>query len=179
MLIEIDKASVISRSIRDNTKRGFIVMGDFNGHLSLLEKDRTEDENGKNILKWMDKFDLLLMNADMKCRGLYTWGRQGQKSAIDMVLVNKEVYDCCSSMIVDEGCYEVGFSDHNMVTLELRLREGGGVRFGRKSDRGKAEYRECVRNDEPLVDNFLEALKLKWGDDMDFIEMWDGLVDTQ
>ena len=70
------------------------------------------------------------------------------------------------------------FSDHNMITLELRLRERGTVRFGRKGRGGKV-VRECIRRGEAWVDKFLVELKQKWVAGMGFVEMWDTLVETQ
>ena len=77
----------VERMIRGNTKKGLLVMGDFNAHLGILE-DRREDVNGMMVMEWLDKFDLVLMNADAKCEGVYTWRRGEQKSAIDFILMN-------------------------------------------------------------------------------------------
>ena len=125
----------IKSLIEGNSWRGLMVLGDFNGHLKILENDRLEDANGSMVTRFMDEFNLQLMNADERCRGVYTWGRHNQKSAIDMILVDNVVYGVCGTMVIDEAGDEVTFSDHNMVTLDLKIRERGRVRFGKKGDK--------------------------------------------
>ena len=96
-----------------------------------------------------------------------------------MILVNTEVFGYCGLMTIDEDGLEINFSDHNMVTLELRLRERGNTRYGKKGDRGGKVVKECIRKDKGKVDVFLEGLRSKWVEGMGFIEMWDKLVKTQ
>ena len=69
--------------VKDDKRREVIVIGDFNAHLRLLE-DRKEDINGEMVMRWLDEYDLILMNADEKCEGVYTWSRGDQKSAMWM-----------------------------------------------------------------------------------------------
>ena len=66
-----DIQAQVERMVKDNKRKGLIVLGDFNGHLGLLE-DRRDDINGEMVMKWLDEFDLILMNADEKCEGVYT-----------------------------------------------------------------------------------------------------------
>ena len=169
----------VIRLLKNNSKQGALVLGDFNGHLRVLEGDRGIDENGKMIVRLMEEFNLQLMNADKRCKGKYTWGRGGQRSAIDMILVNTEVFGYCGLMTIDEDGLEINFSDHNMVTLELRLRERGNTRYGKKGDKKGKVMKECIRKDKGKVDMFLEGLRSKWVEGMGFIEMWDNLVKTQ
>ena len=138
----------VNRLIRENRMNGLMVLGDFNGHLSILENDRGEDVNGRMVIKLMDEYNLHLMNADERCKGTYRWGRLGQKSAIDMILVNNAVFKCCGEMFIDESGLEVNFSDHNMVSLELRLRERGSRKFDRKGDQEGKVVVECTRTGE-------------------------------
>ena len=156
-----------------------LVLGDFNGHLSMLESDRGDDDNGRMIIRLMEEYNLHLMNADERCRGIYTWGRGNQRSAIDMILVNYEVFKYCGSMTIDVNGEEISFSDHNMITLELRLRESGCKKFGKKNDKEGKVVRECIRKGEVWVDKFLEELRSRWVQGMGFVEMWDTLVKTQ
>ena len=78
-------------------------------------------------MEWMEEYGLILMNATQKCRGVYTRIERGKKSAIDLVLVNKKIYEICEDMEIDEEKREICFSDHTMVTLELSNRQEGGV----------------------------------------------------
>ena len=67
------------------------VLGDFNGHLGYLG-EQEENENGKQINKFIEETGLLLMNIDTKCTGVYTWERGQQRSVIDLVMVNWKGY---------------------------------------------------------------------------------------
>ena len=100
-------------------------MGDFNAHLERLDGRKT-DENGRMVLEWIDSWDLILLNGDEKCKGTYTWIRGNSKTAIDMVMVNRRMYEVCEEMIIDEDKEEIQFSDHNLVTISIGLRGGGG-----------------------------------------------------
>ena len=50
----------------------------------MLE-NRKEDPNGEMVLKFLEDYDLTLLNADERCEGTYTWHERGQMSDIDMV----------------------------------------------------------------------------------------------
>ena len=67
-----DIQAQVERMVKDNKRRGLIVIGDFNAHLGLF-KDRKEDINREMVMRWLDEYDLILMNADEKCEGVYTW----------------------------------------------------------------------------------------------------------
>ena len=98
-----------------------MILGDMNAHLELLE-DRKKDINGEMIREWMNEEDLILLNGEEKCTGVYTWGRylgedREQKSAIDMVLVNSNLYKKYREMEIDENRDVFRFSDHNLITI--------------------------------------------------------------
>ena len=104
----------IEERIENNEKKGLIIMGDFNGHLNILEKDRKNDKNGDMVLEWMEEFNLKLMNATEKCRGTYTRIVGDQKSALDFILVNRIIYDICISLDIDERKDLTRVSDHTV-----------------------------------------------------------------
>ena len=120
------------RIVRNSANETLVILGDFNAHLEIL-KHKKNNINGSMVMKWLDKLDLTLLNADEMCEGTYTWSRGEQKSALDLVLVNRKMYEVCDRMVVDEGKEEINFSDHSMVTVELglRCRGGGGSHLGR------------------------------------------------
>ena len=161
-----------------NKSEGLIVLGDFNAHLHMLE-DRKEDANGDMILQLIEDYDLTLLNADERCEGVYTWQARGQRSAIDMIMVNRKVYESCGEIVIDEGGNEVNFSDHNVFTVGLNLRERGAVRFDREENRDKWENRVRIRTDKDSMDNFIDLLRERWQEGMWFGELWDILVQTQ
>ncbi|CAL4247906.1 unnamed protein product, partial [Meganyctiphanes norvegica] len=51
----------------------------------------------------------------------YTRIRGTQKSAIDMVLVNDGFYKYCKDMNIDEKQETLSFSDHNLISVTLRI----------------------------------------------------------
>ena len=121
----------IERAMEDNNSEGLIILGDFNAHLERLDGRKT-DENGRMVLEWIDSWDLILLNGDEKCKGTYTWIRGNSKTAIDMVMVSKRMFEVCQEIIIDDDKEEIQFSDHNLVTINIGLRGGGGVSFGKK-----------------------------------------------
>ena len=42
-------------------------------------KNQKLETNGKMILEWMEKYRLITLNDDERCKGLYTWNRGEQK----------------------------------------------------------------------------------------------------
>ncbi|XP_068203194.1 uncharacterized protein PF3D7_1120000-like [Palaemon carinicauda] len=98
-----------------------IIMGDFNGHLGFLGYQE-ENENGKKILEVINNKNLILLNVDEKCKGTYTWERGDQRSAIDLVLVNKEMYEYFNEMNIDEEKVKVDISDHNLIEVEVSVK---------------------------------------------------------
>ena len=129
----------IERAMEDNNSEGLIILGDFNAHLERLDGRKT-DENGRMVLEWIDSWDLILLNGDEKCKGTYTWIRGNSKTAIDMVMVIRRMYEVCEEMIIDEDKEEIQFSDHNLVTISIGLRGGGGVSFGKDNKKVVTEY---------------------------------------
>ena len=98
----------------------YLVLGDMNGHTGLIGYQK-ENENGKMVKDWMNNFGLVLLNLDEKCTGTYTWGRNDQKSVIDYALANGHCYQLFSAMKIDEDKEIFDLSDHNMITVELKL----------------------------------------------------------
>ena len=85
----------------------------------------------------------------------------------------------CDGLVIDGAGDEANFSDHNMLSLKLRLRETGAVKFGKGRDGEGTVIKSCIRKDEFGVSKFIQELKLNWSVGMGYIEMWDSLVDTQ
>ena len=121
-----EKNEIIRREIEEkierNEKEGLIILGDFNGHLDILE-DRKEDENGKMVMEWTSTYGLILLNAEEKCSGKYTWSRGEQKSAIDFVLVNENMYKRIQKMEIDEEQEVIDYSDHNLITVTISMEQ--------------------------------------------------------
>ncbi|XP_068205230.1 uncharacterized protein PF3D7_1120000-like [Palaemon carinicauda] len=134
--------------------QALIIMGDFNGHLGFLGYQE-ENENGKKILEIINNKNLILLNVDEKCKGAYTWERGDQRSAIDLVLVNKEMYEYFDEMNIDEEKDEVDISDHNLTEVEVSVKatiENYKKGFWKESmyyktdEESLREYREELKN---------------------------------
>ena len=101
------------------------IMGDHNGRTTLLEPElKKSDANGEMIEEWVGLQNKILLNADDRCKGMYTFGRDtGKKSAIDQVLTNTKGYNHVHSMFIDEEGDLTETSDHNMVLTYLNLKK--------------------------------------------------------
>ena len=165
----------VEREMKGEEGEGVMVLGDFNAHLNVLEEEREDDENGKMVMRWVEE-GMILMNADEICEGKYTWGNtRGARSAIDLVMANEEMYRVIEGMEIDEEGKEIGFSDHNMVTVSLKLRDGKGERYRDK----EWEKRVYYRKDEESLDQLLVKVKGRWARGMGYEEVWGELVGVQ
>ncbi|CAL4068271.1 unnamed protein product, partial [Meganyctiphanes norvegica] len=148
----------IEKIIKKHKKGGLMILGDYNGHSELLEQDRREDLNGKMVKEWITDYDLILLNADCKCKGLYTRCRGDQKSAIDMVMVNEEMYRMCNKMEIDETKEIISFSDHNLINIDLNL--GGENRKSFES--GKWIVDEYIKRDPTSMNSLTADMRARW-----------------
>ena len=146
--------------------KGIMILGDFNGHLEMLENERKTDENGRTALRWMTKYNLTLLNADEMCDGLYTRVRIipehgiNEKSAIDLVLVNEEMYNWCVNMKIDEEREILRCSDHNLISIGMNIKTGGNHK---KRDTRWVEG-TYYRKDEMALAEFREEMTRKWSE---------------
>ena len=85
-----------------------------NGHTGLIGQQK-ENENGKMVKDWMNDFGLVLQ--------IYLEEINDQKSVIDYALVNGQGYRLFSGMNIDEEREIFDLSDHNMITVELKIPE--------------------------------------------------------
>jgi len=107
------------------------VMGDFYGRLNSIE-NIPSDVNGKMIEKWILDKNLYHLNNDKKCRGKYTYGRKGARSAVDHILVNDEMYNKFIGMNIDETGKEISFSDHNLQRAWFKLGYKHNTKWNKK-----------------------------------------------
>ena len=125
----------IEKMIENNRKEGLLIVGDFNGHLEELD-GRKDDLNGKMVMEWIDKFDLTLMNGDEKCEGTITREQGDIKTAIDMVMMNRTLYEKCIGMKIDEEKEVIHISDHNLISIEFKARQKSGNSYNKKKVEG-------------------------------------------
>jgi len=97
----------------------------------LLKKSHI-DRNGKMILKWLDDYNLTLLNIDDKCKGTFTFTRSRKikkmgkiktyKGINDYALLNNKTYNRFMKMKIDENKEIYDMSDHNLITVNLIIK---------------------------------------------------------
>lgn len=137
----------IERIIENNEGSKLVILGDFNGHVGF-KGYQVINENGKLIIEWMEKYNLIMLNDDFNCQGEITWKRNEQESVIDFVLISKECYDIYEDMTIDEGQQEFDLSDHNLI--EVRIKTGRA----RNHVNNKWISREYYKTDETSLTKF-------------------------
>jgi len=115
--------NIIAKDLIDiykrNTNEKFIVIGDFNAHLDLLEDCRT-DHNGEILLNLLNENDFILGNTQDFCSGTMTWSRGKFSHAIDYIFYNSP----CSGYINNIQISDKPASpktDHHMFTIEIHV----------------------------------------------------------
>ena len=95
-----------------------IVMGDFNGHVGFLgSQDR--NHNGVKLSEFVERWNLIIMNCDTKCRGTFTRIESDNKSVIDYILVNEAMYKHYDSMEIDEDKLLCNLTDHVYIYVDI------------------------------------------------------------
>ena len=117
----------IEKIIENNEQEGLIILGDFNGHLRMIDGKR-DDENGKMILDWGEQYGLITLNLEEKCEGTYTRIAKEQKTTIDYILVNRKIYDIVEEIEIDEDRNILEGSDHVAMRTAIRVKEIQGFR---------------------------------------------------
>ena len=145
----------IETIIENNKMEGLMIMGDFNGHIKEID-GRNEDDNGKMILKWTEKYKLKLLNLDEKCEGKFTRVRGEQKTTIDYVLVNEIIYERFDKMHIDEEKEIIEGSDHTLISVSLNIERSKNIK--------KAEWKEITYylNTENEIESCIKELENKW-----------------
>ena len=146
---------LLEKRIEQNNKEGLMVVGDFNGHIHSIDGKDT-DRNGKMIIEWMDKYELILLNTDEKCKGTFTRIRGNQKTTIDYVLVNKKIYENFVQMHIDEEKMIIDGSDHNLITVDLHIRNKNAMK------KAKWQTYSFYTTNEEAIKKYIEELGTMW-----------------
>ena len=136
----------------EEKENNIILLGDFNGHLGYIGY-QIENRTGKIINKLIENNDLILLNIDPKCDGKYTWQRNNEKSVIDLILVNRKMYNSFQTMEIDEKKEKIDLSDHNMIEVTFR------TFMEKKETWNKWTEREYYRFDEESLKNYLSEVR--------------------
>ena len=106
----------ILQNIEEDEK--IMILGDFNGHLGFIGNQEL-NRNGKFVIEIMENYNLVLLNGDDLCIGETTREENGHKSSIDFVLVNDQLYNSFSTMLIDENKELFDISDHCLLKVDL------------------------------------------------------------
>ena len=80
------------------------------------------DRNGEIVLDLMEKHELILLNEPIECEGTYTWSNRNQNSAIDFVLINRELNQNYKELLIDDKKI-LDLSDHCLVEGVFKMYE--------------------------------------------------------
>lgn len=113
----------------DKDEAAVLIVNDFNGRTEL---QRTQEiyENSRMILEQMEKYRLILLNEDQKCRGVHTWSRNERKSVKNYAMMTEKGYDKFQGMIIDEKKEIFDLSDH-VTSID------GGNSYGEEKIQGQ------------------------------------------
>ena len=148
------KSEIEKKITQRDDDEALIIMGDFNGHTGFLGYQEL-DKNGEFVMELMHNHNLILLNNDTKCEGLYTWSRDNQKSVIDYMLVNKKMYDMFIDMKIDENKETIDISDHNMLTAKFKIAQPRTTNTKKK----KWDEREYYKLDDISLQNYAEEVE--------------------
>jgi len=134
---------------------GKIVMGDFNAHIGFLGEQR-QNNNGELLLNFMERWNLVMLNADDRCMGTYTRIMGNDRSVIDFMLVDEKVYDKFKGMEIDEDKVKFDLSDHCYISGNFEM-ESNVTNW--KTDWETKEYYKV--NDQNLMQQFVAEVENK------------------
>ena len=112
--------NAIDKFLQENEGKPFLIIGDLNAHTGTIVQDKI-NVNGKQVLKWIEDYNLIMVNNETICEGKYTWNSRGSRSVIDYVLASSEMYPFIAKMKIDEQNEIFDLSDHNLIDLELQV----------------------------------------------------------
>ena len=99
-----------------------VVMGDFNSHIGFIGEQEL-NYNGRIMLDFIDRWNLIMLNADDRCVGVVTRKQRGEESVLDYILISRTVYDGFGGMVVDENKLKFDLSEDWLLTVDLEMRE--------------------------------------------------------
>ena len=102
--------------------KALVVLGDFNGHVGFLGEQEL-NRNGVLMLDFMQKWNLVMLNVDERCRGKYTRVQGNERSVIDYYLVNELMYRRFEGLVIDDEKEMFDLSDHCYMAGAFRVKE--------------------------------------------------------
>ena len=150
------------------------------GNEVIANDPHEQTNNGKILLDIVNRHDLVIVNALELCKGVITrervFEKKVEKSAIDYVVICRELYDFLTSMIIDEERLHVltnsarnrttlrrTTSDHNILYCNFSIcfnRQPRRLRrefFNFKCEEGKIKFLEETTSSKGLSKCFSES----------------------
>ena len=109
----------IDRLLNKYEENPMMIIGDMNAHTNMIIKDKI-NKNGEKLIEWLNRYNLILLNNDIECKGKYTWEARNSKSVIDYSIVNEKLYHHFKQMDIDESKEIIDLSDHMMLQVTLK-----------------------------------------------------------
>ena len=119
-----EEVNRMMRGLEDEER--VVIMGDFNAHVGFLGRQEL-NYNGKLLMEFVEKWNLIMLNADDRCEGEVTRRQRGEESVLDFILVSSNVYEKYRGMYIDENKTKFDLSDHCLLMVELELEDLGRV----------------------------------------------------
>ncbi|KAF2352460.1 Endonuclease/exonuclease/phosphatase [Trinorchestia longiramus] len=110
----VKKYTILETVVQEFSRFPVIVMGDMNGHVSVLGEK--VNENGHKLIDFCEGNEFENLNITIG-NGLHTWESKEWKTAIDYMLVNHEAREHVREMHVDEIEFYID-TDHRMLVLK-------------------------------------------------------------
>ena len=153
-----DIYDAINRILKKHENEPIFMIGDMNAHTNITIKDKV-NQNGKKLLEWVDKYNLVMLNNDIECKGKYTWEARNSKTVIDYALMNEKMYSYFSQMMIDENKEIIDISDHMMIEIVLNTKNDKNKITEHISD--DREYYTSLNQEKikTFVENFEERLR--------------------
>ena len=130
---------VLNEEVKELRKQGFKIhlSGDFNawvgaGPGGVKGNDVRTNKNGDRLLAFLDRTEMMHMNGEDVCSGLFTRHDSRSATVLDYVCVGREDQRRIKRMFVDEKSVLGGNSDHVYIitTLDAGYESGGAVSKG-------------------------------------------------
>jgi exonuclease III len=150
-----------------------LVLGDFNARLDLTRVEsehvgpygeKKGNANGALFLDWLETANMFSLNGRRRDHGLYTRIRGKEKSIIDYIVCDEELFRVPREMHVLEG-YDIG-SDHRPLVATLQV-----ATIDRTNPQGQRRLKTWRLRDPEIAQQYREALARRLSDRPRFPEL--------
>ena len=162
-------------------KEELIVMGDFNCKIGINEKEEPEkgiSKGGKQLMKLVKRYELIITNKTEKCQGMWTRKQGNERSVLDYILIRQEHERYMESMTIDENKIKTPYwrneeeqrniyTDHCMIRMDMNWRlkledEQPKLVMGRKEREHFLQELEEEKISEIIDEKNLQESYTKW-----------------